>query len=341
MPPLIRVMITKEIPALEKGPRISGKFVETQTAAFEKAGYRFVGPNRHSAIKICEWCRSSLRDRGFCYKQKFYGISSNQCIQMSPTVFVCTENCLFCWRPTRYALPPKDQVWDSPKEIMDGCINEQKKILQGFAGNVRTPARKFYDAMRPKHVAISLSGEPTLYPHIGGLIDDIHARKMTSFLVSNGTLPERLQELLDNSQQPTQMYITLAAPDKKALKDTALNMFDDAWERLMKSLSLINKFNRSVIRLTLVRNLNFKDPEKYAQIIEKAAPSFLEVKSFMAVGGSQGRLPYDSMLSHGEIMEFAARIESNSSYRVVENKDDSRVALLTRDGRPNDYVPVD
>ncbi len=331
------------LPVLENEhlPRISEKFVENKTITFEKAGYRFVGPNKHSAIKICEWCKSSLREDGYCYKQKFYGISSNQCIQMTPTVFVCTENCLFCWRPTRYALPKTEQKWDSPKEIMDGCIEEQKKILQGFAGNAQTTAKKFYNAMRPKHVAISLSGEPTLYPYIGGLIEDIKNRHMTSFLVSNGTLPERIQGLLDNAQQPTQLYITLAAPDKATLKATALNMFEDAWERLMVSLSLLSQFNRSVIRLTLVRDLNFKNPEQYAEIIEKAAPSFLEVKSFMAVGGAQYRLPYDSMLSHQEIMDFAAEIEKNSSYQIVENKSDSRVALLTRDGRPNDYVPVD
>ncbi|MBI4170886.1 MAG: 4-demethylwyosine synthase TYW1 [Candidatus Aenigmarchaeota archaeon] len=322
-------------------PRISEKFVENKTLAFEKAGYRFVGPNKHSAIKICEWCKSSLREDGYCYKQKFYGIASNQCIQMTPTVFVCTENCLFCWRPTRYALPQKNQKWDSPKEIMDDCIEEQKKILQGFAGNPNTKAKKFYNAMRPKHVAISLSGEPTLYPYIGGLIEDIRERKMTSFLVTNGTLPERIQGLLDNDQHPTQLYITLAAPDKETLKSTALNIFEDAWERLMISLSLLSQFNRSVVRLTLVRDLNFKNPEKYAEIIEKASPSFLEVKSFMAVGGAQYRLPYDSMLSHQEIMDFAAEIEKHSSYRIVENKGDSRVALLTRDGRPNDYVPVD
>ena len=48
----------------------------------EKCGYRFIG--RHSAIKICEWARSAIRGKSFCYKQKFYGIQSHRCIQMSP-----------------------------------------------------------------------------------------------------------------------------------------------------------------------------------------------------------------------------------------------------------------
>jgi tRNA wybutosine-synthesizing protein 1 len=325
----------------EKLPRISNKAIEKNRIAFERAGYRFFGKNRHSAISICEWCRNSLREEGFCYKQKFYGIASNRCIQMSPAVFVCTENCLFCWRPTRFALPPKDQAWDSPEEILDGAIEEQKKILQGFAGNSKTTAKKFYTAMRPKHVAISLSGEPMLYPHMGNFIDEIHSRKMTSFLVSNGTLPDRIKALIDNNQQPTQMYITLAAPDKETLTKTSLPMIDDAFERLMASLKMLSQFKRSVIRMTVVRNLNFHSPEKYAKIIEMASPNFLEVKSFMAVGGATARLPYDSMLSHEEIMNFAAKIEKHSSYRIIDSKSDSRVALLTRDGKLHNFIEID
>ncbi len=322
-------------------PRISETFLDSQRIAFEKSGYRFVGPNRHSAISICEWCRNSLREEGFCYKQKFYGISSNRCIQMSPAVFTCTQNCLFCWRPTRFALPQSNQKWDSPKDIMDGCIAEQKQILQGFAGNEKTSSKKFYMAMRPRHVAISLCGEPTLYPYLGGLIDDIHQRKMSSFLVSNGSLPEKILSLIDNGQQPTQMYMTLAAPDNETLQKTSLPMIDNAWDRLNESLSLLQKFNRSVIRLTLVRNLNFHSPQNYAELIEKAAPDFVEVKSFMAVGGAQARLPYDSMLSSDEILEFASSIEKHSSYRIADQQKESRVALLTRGGKPARKIDFD
>lgn len=335
-------MQTQSIPILQsKLPRISEKFVESKAQAFERAGYRIVGKHMHSAVKICKWCRASMGEKGYCYKQKFYGIGSHQCVQMTPTVFTCSENCLFCWRPTRYALPQKDQKWDKPEEIMTACIEEQKKLLMGFGGNENTKAKKFYDSMRPKHVAISLSGEPTLYPYIGGLIDDIARRKMTSFLVTNGTLPERLQQMLDNDQQPTQLYVTLAAPDKETLHKTALPMFDDAWERLLQSLNMLEQFRRTVIRLTLVKHMNFLNPKKYAEIIEKASPSFLEVKAFIAVGGAQYRLPYDSMPSPDEIMKFSEQIEKHSSYRIVDKKEDSRVVLLTRDGRPNDYVEID
>ncbi len=307
----------------------------------EKAGYRFVGKHKHSAVKICSWCKSSLNEKGHCYKQKFYGIESSQCIQMSPTALVCSENCLFCWRPLRYTMPSSDQEWDEPAEIMDGCIEAQRDLLQGFGGNPNTESRKFYYAMRPKHVAISLSGEPTLYPKIGELVEEILKRKMTAFLVSNGTLPERLQGLLDNDQQPTQLYITLAAPDKETLRKTALPMFDDSWERLMQSLSLLEQFKRTVIRLTLVKGLNLVNPEGYAQIVDKASPSYLEVKSFMSVGGARDRLAYELMPTDSEILEFAEKIEKSSSYRIIDHKEDSRVVLLTRNGKPKEFLPGD
>jgi tRNA wybutosine-synthesizing protein 1 len=303
------------------------KVMEERIKKYERMGYRFVGPRRHSAIKICQWCRHSLRGSGFCYKQKFYAIESSRCIQMTPAFFVCSENCLFCWRPLRYALP-REQAWDSPSEIMDSAIDSQKKILMGFKGNPAVPFSRFKKSMEPRHVAISLSGEPMLYPYIGGLIEDIHSRGMSSFLVTNGTFPERLQSLLDSNQQPTQLYVTLAAPDSQTLKKTALPIFPDAWDRLMKSLAVLKKFRRTVIRLTLVKNLNFIKPEEYAKIVDKSEPDFLEVKSFMSVGGARDRLPYSDMPLFTEIREFAEKIEKNSNYRIMDEKADSRVVLL-------------
>ena len=304
--------------------------LEKRIKRYEAMGYRFVGPNRHSAIKVCSWCRDSLRGKGHCYKQKFYDMTSSQCLQMTPVFFNCSENCLFCWRPLRYALP-REQVWDSPKDILDDAILAQRSLLTGFKGNEATPFKVWKQAQDPKHVAISLSGEPMLYPHMGSLLEEIHSRKMSSFLVTNGTLPDRLQSLLDNGQQPTQLYVTLAGPDKDILQKTALPLFPDAWERLQQSLALMGSFKRSVIRLTLTRRLNFTSPEKYAVLVDKAEPDFLEVKSFVAVGGARERMPYDDMLLFPEIQEFARSLEKHSNYHIVDEKAESRVVLLANE----------
>src|SRR3989338_7870793 len=150
-------------------------------------GYRFVG--KHSAIKVCHWTKESIRGKNYCYKKKFYGIESNQCVQMSPAMLFCTFNCKFCWRNFNFMLPRKQEDWDPPKQVLDGCIEAKKGILQGFWGSDSADKNKLQDSMVPQHVAISLSGEPTLYPYLPEFIDEIMGRNMTAYLVSNGTNP--------------------------------------------------------------------------------------------------------------------------------------------------------
>jgi tRNA wybutosine-synthesizing protein 1 len=288
----------------------------------EKIGYRFVG--RHSAIKICEWTREAIRGKNFCYKQKFYGIKTHRCLQMSPSVFSCTHNCLYCWRTLKFKKVFKGKI-DKPEEILDNAIKEQKKILQGFWG-AKCDKAKLREAEKPNQVAISLIGEPCLYPKLPEFIDLIKSRNMTAFLVSNGTIPEMIEKLINH--QPTNMYITLPAPNEKIYRKTCNPLIKDGWQRILKSLSLLKAFDRSVIRLTLAKNLNMTNPEEYAKLIEKASPTYLEAKAFMPVGGALERLPYESMPRHKEIKAFAKEIQKHSSYKIKNEKEDSRVVLL-------------
>ena len=290
-----------------------------------KQGYRFVG--KHSAVKICEWCRESLREKGICYKQKFYGISSHRCVQMTPVLFNCTQNCLFCWRTMRFTLPGKIN-WEKPDSIINGCIKEQQKILKGFLGNPKTKKTKFYEAMHPNQFAISLAGEPCLYPYLPEMIDLLRKRDITSFIVTNGTLPEMIEKLI--VKQPTQLYITLPAPSEDVYKKICNPLFKDGWERILKSLSMIRNFNRNVIRLTLVKDFNMFEPEKYSDIIEEAQPMFIECKAFMSVGGARKRIGIEKMPTHEQIKDFAGKIEENTSYKIVGDKKDSRVVLLSK-----------
>ncbi len=299
-------------------------------------GYRFVG--RHSAVKVCNWTKESIRGKNVCYKNKFYGIESNQCIQMTPAMFFCTFNCLHCWRNFDYILPREKEDWDNPKQILDACVCAQLELLEGFHGNPNTDRKKLMDAMAPKHVAISLSGEPTLYPYLPEFIDEIMGRGMTAFLVSNGTRPEMIENLLEH--QPTNLYISFYGTNPGMYKKTAVPMEKNSWEDVNKSLSLLGKFDcNTVVRLTLTRGLNFSDPKGYAEIIDKTGAKFIECKAFMAVGGSRRMLEYADMPLHSEIQEFAAAIESNSSYRIINEKADSRVVLLGREGK--DFIGIE
>ncbi|MBW2993747.1 4-demethylwyosine synthase TYW1, partial [Candidatus Woesearchaeota archaeon] len=100
----------------------------------EKQKYAFIG--RHSAVKICSWTKKSLLGDGFCYKQKFYGIKTHRCCQMSPSIGFCSNKCLFCWRPIEYTKGKeiKGEI-DSPGDLIKNSVLMQKRQIEGFRGN--------------------------------------------------------------------------------------------------------------------------------------------------------------------------------------------------------------
>ena len=71
-------------------------------------------------------------------------------------------------------------------------------------------------------------------------------------------------------------------------------------------------------------------PEKYAKLIKKASPLFVEAKAYMHVGYSQQRLPLKAMPRHEEIKEFAEQIAKFSGYKIIDEKENSRVVLLMK-----------
>jgi len=292
--------------------------------------YKLVG--NHSAAKLCLWTKKSIRTGGkeHCYKEKFYGdigIKSHKCLQCTPAVSWCSLRCQFCWRATELTLGQKIPDEEEPESIVEGLIKAQRNLLNGLGG-VPHDEKYLKEAQTPGNVAISLSGEPTCYSKLSDLIKEFHKRNMKTFLVTNGTLPERL-EALENL--PTQLYVSLCSNSKEMFEKVQKPLIKDAWERLNKTLELFpNIKTRRVIRLTMVRDLNMKEPEKYAKLIEKALPNFVEVKSFMSVGFSRHRLPYSVMPLHEEIKEFSQKIADLIGYKFANEKKDSRVVLLTK-----------
>lgn len=246
---------------------------------------------------------------------------------MTPSLIWCTHKCQFCWRPLEFTVS-KEPKPDDPKEIIDGCIEQRWLLLTGFGGFSKVDRRKWKEAAKPTNAAISLAGEPTLYSRISDLIEEFHKRKITTFLVTNGTKPDRLKSL---EAEPTQLYISLCAPDEQTYLQIHKPLISDGWKRLNESLELMKKFScRTTIRLTLVKGLNLKDPEKYAKLILKAEPDFIETKAYFHVGESQNRLTRSSTPSTEEIKEFAEKISELTGYYVKDIDVSSRVALLAK-----------
>ncbi len=309
----------------------------------EKQHYKIVG--KHSAVQICRWTKKSLKDEGVCYKEKFYGIKSHLCCQMTPAVMWCPNKCIHCWRAIELTLESElNGEVDSPKEIIDGCIKAQRQLLLGFNINNKSIKKqlskanqeKYKEAQEPMQFAISLSGEPTVYEHIGELIDELRKRGKTSFLVTNGLYPEKLKELEKKNQLPTQLYISVNVPNEKMYQEFHRSSKKDAWKRLMKSLVITSKLKcRTIFRMNLVKDLNMgeKHVEEYAKLIKKANPSFIEIKGFMSVGFARQRLGYDRMPTDKEMIEFVNKLVNKlgQPYKLLDSHRFSRAYVVGKD----------
>ncbi len=296
----------------------------------EKQQYGFVG--KHSAVKICTWAKKSLRDEGTCYKEKFYGIKSHKCCQITPSIGFCQNQCIICWRPVEHTVGSKmKSKVDEPKKIFEESIKQQKKLLSGFGGNEKVNMKKLKESRVPMHYAISLAGEPTIYPKLNELVKLLHKEKKSTFIVTNGLLPEVLAKI----EPPTQLYISVDAPTEELLKKIDKPKVRDAWKKLNKSLTVLKKLKkktRTALRITLLKDENMVYPEKYAKLIEKADPMFVEVKSFMFVGGARTRkgLTIKNMPRHHEIVEFAKQIAKHCKYKIIDEQPESRVVLMMK-----------
>ncbi len=299
----------------------------------EKQGHRFVGS--HSCVKICRWTKNSLVDEGDCYKAKFYGIESWRCCQMSPFLG-CQNKCLHCWRPIEidFGKGVGSDV-DDVNEIIDSCIGEQRKLLTGFKGNEKINIEKFKEAQEPNQFAVSLIGEPTLYPKLGELIKELRKRGKTSFVVTNGLCPDVLKKLSNEGNLPTQLYISMNAPNKKLFDKWHQSKVKDAWKKFNESLEVMSKLNcRRVIRMTLVKDKNMKNEmvEDYVKLIKKSGCDFIEVKGFMSVGFSRKRLGYEKMPRHSLVKEYAEKIAKMlNGYKILDEHERSAVVLIGKD----------
>lgn len=297
----------------------------------EKQQYRIVGS--HSAIKPCHWTKSMIKGRGSCYKHKFYGIKSSQCLQMT-TSMSCANRCVYCWRDYK---APVSKEWagpiDEPELIIIQGEKAHHKILMGLKGHKSADLGAFNESLTVKHAALSLTGEPIIYPRINELIEKLHSRKISTFLVTNGQYFEELEKL----KPVTQLYLSMDAPNKELSRKIGIPLFMDYWERFNKSLEILaSKKQRTCIRLTLIKGLNILEPENYALLIKKADPDFIEVKAYMHVGASRLRLEKENMPSQAEVMDFSnVLLKHLDGYCIVTDHYPSRVVLLAKKSYKN------
>jgi len=302
-------------------------------AQLKKAKY---GVADHSTVELCHWTKKSFKNEGDCYKHKFYGISTHRCMEFSPAGMHCENRCVYCWRPMEFydSMKMDPERVSDPEEILQKLMEERRKLIVGHYGDSRSDKKKLDESLLPSHYAISLSGEPTMYPKLPELIKYLKSLSSTKsiFLVTNGQEPEMIQRLKDEHALPTQLYLSTNACDYDSFRRINRPRYQDSWERWNASLEMLSNLDtRTVLRITLIRGYN--DDNKmipaFANMIKKSSPHFIEVKSYMHIGRSTNRLEHENMLDFDEVRFFASEMARKSEiFSIMDESFISRIVVL-------------
>eukprot|EP00659_Diplonema_papillatum_P013434 gene13434-20694_t len=294
--------------------------------ALTKQGYHLIGS--HSGVKLCRWTKAQLRGRGGCYKHTFYGITSYQCMEMTPSL-ACANKCVFCWR---HHTNPVSKEWkwkhDDPDFLIEKAIEGQRAMIKPLKGVPGVMADRYKDAFNPAHCALSLVGEPIIYPEINALIDSLHDRNISSFMVTNAQFPDAIETL----RPVTQMYISVDAATKESMKAIDRPIFDDFWERFLQGVDAMRrKGQRTVFRLTLVKDWNSSEIEEYGKLIQRGQPNVVEVKGVTWCGESTAsNLCMSNVPFHTEVVKFCEQLAaaSGDNYAIASEHEHSCCVLI-------------
>tara|TARA_B100001939_G_scaffold337944_1_gene342945 strand:- start:342 stop:1373 length:1032 start_codon:yes stop_codon:yes gene_type:complete len=307
-------------------------------AQLKKAKY---GVADHSTVELCHWTKKSFKHEGSCYKHQFYGILTHRCMEFSPAGMYCENRCVYCWRPMEFydAMEMEPKQVAEPEQILKKLMDERKKLIDGFYGDSRNDNQRLDESLLPTHYAISLSGEPTMYPKLPELIKYLKSLEATKsiFLVTNGQEPDMIQRLQDEDALPTQLYLSTNAADYESFIKINKPKYDDSWERWNRTLDMLKDLDtRTVLRITLIRNYNDQKEmiPAFAEMFRKASPHFIEIKSYMHIGRSTNRLEHENMLEMSEVKKFSEEIAKQSKiFSVMDESLVSRISILQNNER--------
>jgi len=288
----------------DKNKPVGDMLNPTTRKALSKQGYKLLGG--HSGVKLCRWTKSMLRGRGGCYKHTFYGISSFQCMEMTPSL-ACANKCVFCWRHHTNPVA-KEWKWkvDDPKFLVESAVEGHKELIRSARGIPGVKPEIFKEAQTIRHCALSLVGEPIFYPRINEFVDLLHEKNISSFMVTNAQFPDQLRDL----HPVTQLYLSIDAATKDSLKAVDRPLFTDFWERFLSSIDeLKKKGQRTVFRLTLVKEHNMAEIQAYAELIVRGVPDLIEVKGVTFCGDTAtSDLTIKNTPFHQEVVSFCTQL---------------------------------
>ncbi|XP_026225958.1 S-adenosyl-L-methionine-dependent tRNA 4-demethylwyosine synthase TYW1 [Anabas testudineus] len=293
--------------------------------ALTKQGYKLIGS--HSGVKLCRWTKSMLRGRGGCYKHTFYGIESHRCMETTPSL-ACANKCVFCWR---HHTNPVGTEWrwkmDPADKILQDSLEKHQNMIRQFRGVPGVKPERYEEGLEVKHCALSLVGEPIMYPEINAFIRLLHSHRISSFLVTNAQFPQEIRSLVP----VTQLYVSVDASTKESLRKIDRPLFKDFWPRFLDSLKALGeKRQRTVYRLTLVKAWNVEEMQAYSELIAVGQPDFIEVKGVTYCGeSSASSLTMANVPWHQEVVTFVQQLaDMLPQYEIACEHEHSNCLLI-------------
>lgn len=220
-------------------------------------------------------------------------------------MYVCVLMC--SWR---HHTNPVGKEWrwqvDNPEMILENGIANHRKMINEMRGVPGVLPERLTEANTVRHCALSLVGEPIMYPHINQFVKLLHEENISSFLVTNAQFPDRIRDM----DPVCQLYVSIDASTQESLKAVDRPLFPDFWERFIGSLeALKGKLQRTVYRMTLVKTFNMKEVVEYAKLVRIARPTFIEIKgmTFCGKNNASGITLRDVPL-HQEVKAFGEQL---------------------------------
>jgi tRNA wybutosine-synthesizing protein 1 len=250
----------------------------------------------------------------------------------------CANKCTFCWR---HNSNPTTTEWkwdvDDPIKLVEQMLAAHVGMVKNTGGVPGVTPDKLQEGMTPKHCALSLVGEPIIYPRVNEFVGELHRRGISTFLVNNGQFPDHINALAPI----TQLYLSVDAFDAKVMKEIGRPAFKDFWERFQSSVvNTSKKKGRTVHRLTMIKGVNMMLPSEedvagYAATVALGKPHLVEFKALTPTfQGAGDKTPFRmaNVPSYEEVLDFAQKVCSHpdlkEQYEVACVHEHSRCVLL-------------
>lgn len=236
---------------------------------------------------------------------------------------------------------------DDPEMLVNQGLENHYKMINEYKGAKGVWPERVAEAFDVKHCALSLVGEPILYPEINRFLGLLHDKGISSFMVTNAQFPD----LIANLRPVTQLYLSIDAATPESLKKIDRPLFEDYWQRFLGSIdALRDKGQRTVFRLTLVKGYNTEEIKNYAELIVRGQPDFIEIKGVtFCGGGKRAELTMKNVPWHDEVIEWSQLLckEVDDTYELACEHQHSCCLLLANkakfkvDGQWHTFIDFD